>query len=789
MEEGAVTEIYLQRPELLWFVPALLAAGILYTKRTNRKLLVLTRTLVVCLIIIALANPYTVTTHTKDVSRPRILILSDQTPSMEIFNMNLAERLSERIPESQLRYFSGESTPLGDRIIQYMPQADSILLVSDGYSNSGRPLKDALLLARSSNVSVFAIEMIPQEKEAGIEISGSNIAVLDGDYPFRIVVRKSGSISGDLVVYADGLEIFRSSLESINEALRISHRFRSTGTHILRAEIYPDEDHFESNNRYTKAVYVVPKPRVLLLGKPSPLMDVLRDIVDLSTSDALPQSLSDYKAVVLDDIKYDPDLDRLKNYVANGGGLVVVGGPDAYELGNYHGTEFENSLPVISSPSIFEGGKVLIMVIDISGSTMAPMRIGESTTYLDYEKSLAIELLRSPELRDARVGIVVFGTKPYVVSQPVPIRNRDAIEESIKSLQTPLGKDETNLDEGLRLAWKIINESRAEADLVIISDGRIEPDKVKGDQVFLNSVDILRMMNATVTLIQVQSYAGSVGRFKEMASLTGATFRPAVYPSSLTVRTPEIEGEIEAAENISGYTLVVTDKNHYITEEIEINATISGFNDVTPKPGAQRLVALTDGKPIVTAMRYGLGRSVSLATDDGNAWAQSLYTAENSMLISSIVNWAIGDPRPEKERVEAGDGWAGSPLEIYVSSENPPKIGEGARIESTAPGRYIATIVPESVGMYYINDYGIAVNYPLEYRNFGFNPGLGGMIETAGGKIFTEEEAVRSIVEEARKASERLVQERLSISWQLLLAALVLFLLEVTIRRLREIRS
>ncbi|ABK14561.1 MAG: VWA domain-containing protein [Methanothrix sp.] len=789
MEEGAVSEIYLQRPELLWLVPAVLAAGLLYTRRTQQKLLVLTRSVVVCLIIIALANPYTVATHTKDVSRPRITILSDQTASMEIFDTNIAERLSSRIPDSQLRYFSGESTPLGDRIIQYMPQADSILLVSDGYSNSGRPLRDALLLARSSNVSVFAIEMSPVAKEAGVEISGSNVAVLDGDYPFKIIVRKSGSASGDVVVYADDLEIFRGSLESINDSLRISHRFRSTGTHILRAEIYPDEDHFDMNNMYTKAVYVVPRPRVLLLGSSSPLEDVLKDIVELNTAEDLPQSLSGYKAVVLDNIKYNPDLDRLKDYVASGGGLVVVGGADAYELGGYYGTEFEKALPVISSPSLFEGGKVLIMVIDISGSTMAPMRIGESTTYLDYEKSLAIELLQSPELRDARVGIVVFGTKPYVVSQPVPIRNRAVIEESIKSLQTPLGRDETNLDEGLRLAWKIINESKAEADLVIISDGRIEPDKVKGDQVFLNSVDILREMNATVTLIQVQSYAGSAGRFEELAALTGATFRPAVYPSSLTVRTPEIERGIEVAKNVSGYTLVVTDENHYITSDIEINATISGFNDVTPKPGAQRLVALTDGKPIVTAMRYGLGRSVSLATDDGNAWAQSIYAEENSMLISSMVNWAVGDPRPERERVEADDGWAGSPLEIYVSSESPPEIGKGARIESTAPGRYTVTIVPESKGVYYINDYGIAVNYPLEYREFGFNPELKGMIEAVGGKIFTEDEAGRSIVEEARKASARLVQERASISWQLLLAALVLFLLEVTVRRLREIRG
>ncbi len=790
MEAGALTEIYVQRPELLWLIPLVLGGGLVYLRYARRKLLVLTRALIICMILIALANPYTVTIHTKDVSRPRILILSDQTASMEIFDRAIAEQLSARIHDSQLRYFSGETTPLGDRIIQYMPQADAILLATDGYSNSGRSLKDALQLARSSNVSVFALDLKPITEEAGVEVSGSNIAVLDGDYPFKILIRKCGNIMGDVVVYADDTEIFRGSIESINDSLRISHKFHSTGTHLIRAEIRPTEDHFDANNRFVKAVYVVPKPNVLLVGtKTSPLAQVLEDLFELSIIEELPQSLSGYKAVVLDDTKYSSDLDRLEEYVKNGGGLLVVGGPNSYELGSYYNTTFEKALPVVSSPSIFEGGKVLILVLDISGSTMMPMRIGESTTYLDYEKSIAIELLRSPELRDAKVGIVVFGTKPYVVTYPVPIRNRNVIEESIKSLQTPIGKDETNLDEGLRLAWRLINESRAEADVVVISDGKIEPDRVKGDQVFLNSVDLLSRMNATVTLIQVQSYAGSSGRFPEMAALTGAKFYPAVYPSSLTVRTPEGVEVEERRENISGYTLIITDANHYITNEIEINATINGFNDVTPKPGAQRLVALSDGKPIVTAIRYGLGRSVSLSTDNGNAWAQSLYSEENSMLVSSMVNWAVGDPRPESKRIEADDAWLGSPLEIYISSDTPPKIEGSANIELIAPRRYKATIVPESMGLYYIDDYGIAVNYPLEYREFGFNPALKSMIESAGGKIFTEEEARSHLVEEARRATERLVQERIGLGWQLLLSALLIFLAEVIIRRLREIRA
>jgi len=53
-------------------------------------------------------------------------------------------------------------------------------------------------------------------------------------------------------------------------------------------------------------------------------------------------------------------------------------------------------------------------------------------------------------------------------------------------------------------------------------------------------------------------------------------------------------------------------------------------------------------------MGFGLGRVVSFTTDNGGVetqWASSVYSGENSRLISSMINWAIGDPRP-KEDVE-----------------------------------------------------------------------------------------------------------------------------------------
>jgi hypothetical protein len=228
-------------------------------------------------------------------------------------------------------------------------------------------------------------------------------------------------------------------------------------------------------------------------------------------------------------------------------------------------------------------------------------------------------------------------------------------------------------------------------------------------------------------------------------------------------------------------------KNHYITAGLDLNANVTGFNDVTPKPGAERLVALADGKPVLTVWRYGLGRVAALTADNGNIWAGSLYSRESSPVISSTLNWAIGDPRPEKGRLEADDGWQGTPLSVSINSDARPVI-PGAEVEKVGDNRYTATFTPNSSGIYYIGSYGLAVNYPLEFRDVGYNPELSNLIMAAGGKVFSEEEAKRSLLAEARAVSRRTVQERVSRRDALLIAALLIFLSEILYRKVSEIK-
>ncbi len=206
----------------------------------------------------------------------------------------------------------------------------------------------------------------------------------------------------------------------------------------------------------------------------------------------------------------------------------------------------------------------------------------------------------------------------------------------------------------------------------------------------------------------MKAFDDAPGGFGDLAAQTGAQFHSAVYPSSVTIRAEEKQEHEELPEEelevpASGYALMIANQNHYITSDLRLAANATGFNDVTPKSGSQRLLVMLDGKPSLTTWRYGLGRVAAFTPDDGSAWAPEVYSAQNSMIVSRMVNWAIGDPRPEAWRVDAEDGWLGSPLKLTITSASPPKI-ESVEVEKVGENQYSAVVTPEKEGIYTVGD-------------------------------------------------------------------------------------
>jgi hypothetical protein len=232
---------------------------------------------------------------------------------------------------------------------------------------------------------------------------------------------------------------------------------------------------------------------------------------------------------------------------------------------------------------------------------------------------------------------------------------------------------------------------------------------------------------------------------------------------------------------------------------VNISGNITGYNDVTPKPGADRLILTSTGKPVLTVWRYGLGRVAALSTDNGkgngNMWSTQMYSGNNSKLASSTMNWLIGDPQVEEGAVlEADDTWFGTSaqLKLTMYDEGIPTISlDGKTIDLSLTGKntYEATTDVGQVGVHYISGYPIAVNYALEYRDVGVNPELETMIKANGGKTYTKSEAQALLLKDAKESSQKLIKENVSQKIYFILAALIIFLLEVIIRRLKEIKE
>jgi len=205
------------------------------------------------------------------------------------------------------------------------------------------------------------------------------------------------------------------------------------------------------------------------------------------------------------------------------------------------------------------------------------------------------------------------------------------------------------------------------------------------------------------------------------------------------------------------------------------------------------------GKPVVTVWEFGLGRVVSLSSDNGNMWSGALYSGENARLLPSMINWGVGDPRPEDGIVVySGDMNLGSPGTVIIRSNEMPAVvfgGQDVAVSQTGERTYEGVIEPEHTGLFNleVSAGGVtledmaAVNYPLEYRDVGNDPDFLEAVKRNGGGVYNVEQAGSLLFSDIRKNSIMTSEEHVSLSWLFLITALLVFLGEVIVRRAKGI--
>ncbi len=806
---------------LLGVLPAIVIGWVLIHKGARRNL-ILSRMIIVSLLVIALAGPYDPVTVTETDETPTITVLSDETASMDIFESGTAQGIFDKLQDTtpaRMEKMGGLRSDIGDEILASSTGDDHIIVISDGNNNFGSDLAETIDFVSDTGTVVYGITQTPEKNDLSVEITGARTAVLGNENRVGVEVRQAeGNTTYKLSIEVDGSPVSSQTVTQTNpiKIVGFSSTFQSLGPHLITARISSGDDMRSGNNVFNKTIYVVPKPRILLVSHDddSPLYKVLRSLYETNTASSLDDAnLTDYKAVVLDNINdgrlSGSSIGKLREYTASGGGLLVVGGDNSYDYGDYLDSSIEAILPVESYSSTYLGSVNVIILIDVSGSV-------DAYDLIPYENAVAIDLIKQMG-RDANVGVVAFGGYGKQLTDgllPLSIHNNKlSIEKNISILKFGLrGGESTSYDQALESADMMLDNTTGEKNVVILSDGSFANFKISSK--VQNIYDLTRSKAAYMTDKNIKIFFARIVTndantwtytngnkqyfFKMLADEVGGEYKELNEGDPFDLKFGQESPDLPEDEG-DAYAIVRLDEEHFITRYLNISGNISGYNDVTQKVGARRLVTTSMGKPVVTVWEFGLGRVVSLSSDNGYQWAGALYSGENARLLPSMINWAVGDPRPEDGIVVySGDMNLGSPGTVIIRSNEMPAVvfgGQDVPVSQTGERTYEGVIEPEHTGLFtlQVSAGGVtledtaAVNYPLEYRDVGNDPDFLEAVKRNGGRVYNVDQARSLLFSDIRKNSIMTSEEHVSLNWLFLITALLVFLGEVIMRRAKGI--
>src|SRR3989344_5158346 len=328
----------------------------LKSKKTDRRIILALRSIAFVFLLFAIASPFVLESKTVP-GDPRLLILVDNSSSMQLYHPDIASDLYKKL-EGSIRVerrtiANGEHSTIGSGILNNIEGNDNVLVVTDGVNNEGKLLGDIMLFASGINSSVSTLKMEPVQGDVGVIIDGPPELIKDteGDFVVHVnVVGKNNFYTVQVTMDESNL-IFEETAAS-SKSFAFSNKFPEGEYHKITARLLDikGDDYFKDNNIYYKSVKIVPRPKILYVTeKNSPLAPELDKIYEIDLAGSLPSDLSDYMAVVFNDIrasKINPKMDLLSDYVSDGNGIIFIGGEQSFDRGGYKGTLVETLLPV-----------------------------------------------------------------------------------------------------------------------------------------------------------------------------------------------------------------------------------------------------------------------------------------------------------------------------------------------------------------------------------------------------------------------------------------------------------
>ena len=627
--------------------------------------------------------------------------------------------------------------------------ARRMVVLSDGQITVGDTLSAAqLAIAAGVEISYVQFSSNPGPEVQVRDIRVPAVLSENQEFDLTVTITSESNTEADLSVLASGEIIYteRINLRQGTNTYSLPLRSGDSGFRDFSVQVNvvgDGSDVFYQNNELSTFSRVQGDPRILVISNdPSEVQYLIPALeesgleVDVESPSTLPTGITpliQYDTVILANI---PALDfsesrmqDIETYVEDlGGGLVVIGGPEAYGPGGYFQTPLEQVLPV--EMQLEDQQRIpqltIAYVIDRSGSMGTPSARG--IPYIDLAKEAIIRSIDFLQPTD-RAAVASFDAQAYWIAEFQDVLDREDLQRLVASLRASGG---TNIRAGMRLVEEnIVDEPSEIKHIILLTDGGADSAGL------IEQVERLNLEeNTTTSVISIGDFQAPF--LQEMADAGGGNYHhvldadtiPSIFSleTVLATRSYIMEGEF-----VPQATAINPTNLHPILRGIDSIPHLQGYVATTARPTAQTILRTPDEfqDPILAAWQYGLGRSIAF-TSDATArwganwvnwsdytrfWSQTIRWTMTEGTTSNLETQVIMDDELARIIVDARDDNGaflnGLDLEtrIVLDPEQPATV---LQLQQIAPGRYEGTFVPLGEGAHLIHvtdSLGGEVNY------------------------------------------------------------------------------
>ena len=703
-----------------------------------------------------------------------------------------------------------------------------LVLISDGNETSG----DAVAAAVAAGLPIDCVAL-PGRSEPEVQIASLDAPaqVRQGE-PFylEVVVNSNTDTTGFVDIYRGDIRIGDENAKAIKipsgetkfrirqtvtgqRQVTFAARLRGLGGAGAGESGQGRADTLLDNNEQSAIVAAAGRPRVLMIDPDIDQTDSLRWALDEQKIDVevrppagVPRDLAElqgYECLILSNVPATAmtmrQMDVIRTYVQDlGGGLVMMGGDQSFGLGGYYRTQLEEILPVRSNfekerekPSL-----AMVLVIDKSGSMG-----GEKIELAKDAARAAVELLGP---RDS-IGVIAFDGESYWINEMRSASDKGYVIDQISTIDAGGG---TNMYPAMDDAYQALNSASAKLKhCIMLTDGISAP----GDfEELAGEMSASRMTVSTVALGQ----GSSEELLEEIARIGGGRYYFCDDPQSIpqVFAKETVEASKSAINELPFLAQVVRPTQVLEGIDWELSPLLLGYVVTRPKPTSEFVLATESGDPLLCWWRYGLGMTVAFTSDAKARWAAEwLAWPDFGPFWAQVIRHAMrkNDSQGVFVELKTEGGMTTVRMDVVDNDGNfideapstvtliDPKLKlEKIELMQTAAGRYEAKLPALSRGTYQLDlaqqrpdgqtvrqSRGLAIGYPDELRLRPTDEAkLKQIAEVSGGGIGGDAASILA-------ADDRTARDPVPMWPWLMMAALVLFVFDVGVRRIESTRT